>query len=82
MIKIQVLDYKYGDGLNNMVNFGMITDYSPSSGNAWSIDSQHQITASSTSGTDYVFPVSGKLTEGVQYKASITISSKTGANNI
>ena len=83
MIKIQVLDYKYGDGLNNMVNFGMITDYSPSSGNAWSIDNQHQITASTaTSGTDYVFPVSGKLTEGVQYKASITISSKTGANNI
>ena len=63
-----------------MVNFGMITNYKPPSGNAWEIDNQHQITASTaTSGSDYVFPVSGKLTEGVQYKASITISSKTGA---
>ena len=78
MIKIQVLDYKYGDGLNNMVNFSNVTTAQA----AWAINSQHQITASSSTGTDYIYPVSGNLTDGVQYKASITISSKTGANNI
>lgn len=78
MIKIQVLDYKYGIGLNNIVNFNNVTNAEA----AWTIDSPNQITASSASGTDYIYPVSGNLTDGVEYTASITLASKTGGNNI
>lgn len=61
-----------------MVNFGNVTNAQA----AWDIDNQHQITATSATGTDYIYPVTGKLTEGVEYTATITISSKTGANSI
>jgi len=77
MIKIELLDYKYDDFSNNQVNFTL-----PTVNQGWTIDSSTQISIPTTSGTDYLYPVTGDLTEGMQYEISLSVSNKTGAGDI
>ncbi len=74
MIKIELLDYKYDDFSNNQVNLNNVTSQS-----TWVIDNlgKASITTGGTSAR-YLTPVTGNLTEGVQYEASVTISGYSG----
>ena len=74
MIKIELLDYKYDDFSNNQVNLNNVTSQS-----TWVIDNlgKASITTGGTSAR-YLTPVTGNLTEGVQYEASVTISDYSG----
>ena len=69
MIKIDVLDYKYDDFSNNQVNF-----FLPTVNQGWDVITQHEISITSATGTDYIYPVTGNLTEGLEYELSITVS--------
>ena len=77
MIKIEVLDYKYDDFSNNQINFTL-----PTVNQGWDVDSSGSISIASATGTDYIYPVTGDLTEGLQYEVSITISNKGGSGDI
>lgn len=74
MIKIQLLDYKYDNFSNNLVNFNNVTSQS-----TWVIDNlgKASITTGGSS-TRYLTPATGNLTKGLQYEASVTISGYSG----
>ena len=78
MIKIQLLDYKYDDFSNNLVNFNNVTSQS-----TWVIDNlgKASITTGGSSAR-VITPVTGILADGVQYEISITLSNKTGSGEI
>ena len=78
MIKIELLDYKYDDFSNNQVNLNNVTSQS-----TWVIDNlgKASITTGGSS-SRYLTPVTGVLTDGVQYEISITLSNKTGSGQM
>jgi len=78
MIKIQLLDYKYDNFSNNLVNFNNVTAQS-----TWVIDNlgKASITTGGSSAR-VITPVTGILADGVQYEISITLSNKTGSGEI
>ena len=78
MIKIEVLDYKYGNFSNNQVNFKLATVNSGS----FNIVSGSEVTIPTTTIQEYLYPVTGVLANGVEYVVSITLSNKAGAGDI
>lgn len=78
MIKLELLDYKYDDVSNNQINFNLGTGTS-----AWNIveDTVIEITTVTTS-FQKIYPVTGILTDGVQYKLKLVLSNKTGAGDM
>ena len=78
MIKIEVLDYKYGNFSNNQVNFKLATVNS----GLFNIVSGSEVTIPTTTAQEYLYPVTGVLANGVEYVVSITLSNKAGAGDI
>ena len=79
MIKLELLDYKYDDVSNNQINFNLATVATAD----WDIieDTVVEITTLTT-GAEYIYPVTGTLTDGVQYKLTLILSNKTGAGDM
>ena len=79
MIKLELLDYKYDDVSNNQINFNLATVASTD----WNIveDTVVEITTLTT-GSVYIYPVTGTLTDGVDYKLTLVLSNKTGAGDM
>lgn len=78
MIKIEVLDYKYGNFSNNQVNFKLATVNS----GLFNIVSGSEVTIPTTTAQEYLYPVTGVLANGVEYVVSITLSNKAGTGDI
>lgn len=78
MITIQLLDYVYGSDTQNLVDVRYPT-LNGSASYRWEVLTSTAVKiANQTSGTKYLSPVSGKMTKGVEYKISATVSGYTG----
>ena len=78
MIKIEVLDYKYGNYSNNQVSFKLATVNSGS----FNVISSSEVSIPVTTSQEYLYPVTRALTNGVEYNISVTLSNKTGTGDI
>jgi len=80
MVDIELLDYKYSaTGLKSASqgNFDGVTNQAD-----WVVDSRYNISIPAHSGTDYIYPCCSPLKIGATYLVRITMSGKTGSDDI
>jgi len=79
MIALELLDYKYDDVSNNQINFNLATVATAD----WNVvDTTKAEITTLTTGSAYIYPVTGTLTDGVDYKLTLVLSNKTGAGDM
>ena len=78
MISIEILDYIYNSDVNNQFSLNNATTLDD-----WTVISSSEASITTVSGsTQALEPVSGNLTEGVQYKVTLTVSNYSGSGDI
>ena len=78
MISIEILDYIYSSDVNNQFSLNNATTLDD-----WTVISSSEASITTVSGsTQALEPVSGNLTEGVQYKVTLTVSNYSGSGDI
>tara|TARA_R110000824_G_scaffold346775_5_gene533639 strand:+ start:406 stop:3525 length:3120 start_codon:yes stop_codon:yes gene_type:complete len=79
MITVQILDYVYGSGANNQLNFNNATVNTSATYPWQQLSSTSAKIVNQITGTKYLYPVSGLMTKGQEYTISATVVDYTGS---